>query len=91
MCKTPRSILRQFRDDQKVSLPHRFGKRALILQSIKLTMPQEEANRTDIWHKVFLVAQDEMKYLEYALPRDRSHKVLDLGTGTGIWAFSIVE
>lgn len=63
----------------------------LSCQGSHLTGPQEECNRIDIWHKVFLVAQDEMDYLQYALPKGQTHKVLDLGAGTGIWAFSVVE
>lgn len=44
----------------------------------------------DIFHKVFLVARDGLD-LDYALSPDQPSKVLDLGTGTGIWSIHVAE
>ncbi|KAF4125106.1 hypothetical protein GMORB2_3945 [Geosmithia morbida] len=50
----------------------------------------EELNRLDIFHKVFLVARDGLG-LDYALRKDRPVKILDVGTGTGIWSIHVSE
>ena len=44
----------------------------------------------DIFHKVFLVARDGLD-LDYALSREQPPKILDLGTGTGIWSIHVAE
>lgn len=52
---------------------------------------QEELNRLDIFHKVFLVARGDSLALDFASPPDRPMRILDLGTGTGIWSIHVTE
>ncbi|GJN79508.1 hypothetical protein PLIIFM63780_003024 [Purpureocillium lilacinum] len=51
---------------------------------------KEELNRLDILHKFFLVARDNALSVR-SLNIDRPIRVLDLGTGTGIWAINVCE
>ncbi|QPG96082.1 hypothetical protein C2857_003113 [Epichloe festucae Fl1] len=52
----------------------------------------EELNRMDIFHKFFLVARDEALFASPLDPnRDQPLRILDLGTGTGIWAINVAE
>ncbi|KAK1247196.1 hypothetical protein MKX07_002105 [Trichoderma sp. CBMAI-0711] len=51
---------------------------------------REELNRLDVFHKYFLVARDE-KVTSTPLRKDGQPKIMDLGTGTGIWAYNVVE
>lgn len=53
-----------------------------------------EKERLDIYHKLFLVARKEQLHQHQLLPRqycEGPRKILDLGTGTGIWAIDIAE
>jgi len=68
-----------------------------ILRNIKevvnliLTSLKKEQDRLDIYHKMFLVTrQDEL----HRAPITRNYsppRILDLGTGTGIWAIDMAE
>ncbi|RFU72149.1 methyl transferase [Trichoderma arundinaceum] len=51
---------------------------------------KEELNRLDIFHKFFLIARDD-RIFSFPLSKEGRPKILDLGTGTGIWAFNVVE
>lgn len=57
---------------------------------IMLTIPKEELNRLDIFHKFFLVAR-ENKLFSSPMGRTVRPKIMDLGTGTGIWAINVAE
>ncbi|KAK8150838.1 hypothetical protein G3M48_005933 [Beauveria asiatica] len=50
---------------------------------------KEETNRYDMFHKFFLLARRE-RVFTYAIHRPNP-RVLDLGTGTGIWAINVAE
>ncbi|PHH90737.1 hypothetical protein CDD83_2777 [Cordyceps sp. RAO-2017] len=50
----------------------------------------EELNRLDIFHKFFLVARKDA-VCSHSLNLGRTARVLDLGTGTGIWAINVAE
>ncbi|EFY87732.1 methyltransferase LaeA [Metarhizium acridum CQMa 102] len=50
----------------------------------------EETNRMDMFHQFFLVARHDALYLPN-LPVTRSLRIMDLGTGTGIWANHVAE
>ncbi|RDA88826.1 hypothetical protein CP532_5444 [Ophiocordyceps camponoti-leonardi (nom. inval.)] len=50
----------------------------------------EELNRLDIFHKFFLVAR-KSALCAHELNLGRPAKILDLGTGTGIWAINVAE
>ncbi len=52
---------------------------------------QQEKNRLDIFHKFFLVARQDQLHSAplHPLPPDEKHMILDLGTGTGIWAIDM--
>ena len=59
---------------------------------VELTVSsQQERNRLDISHKFFLVARKEALHSAplHPLPPGEKHYVLDLGTGTGIWAIDM--
>ncbi|KAG9252909.1 uncharacterized protein F5Z01DRAFT_659794 [Emericellopsis atlantica] len=48
----------------------------------------EESKRLDLFHKVFLVARGK----PYSVPIKRQQpRIMDLGTGTGIWAIDVAE
>ncbi|EHK25321.1 uncharacterized protein TRIVIDRAFT_31676 [Trichoderma virens Gv29-8] len=51
---------------------------------------KEELNRLDIFHKFFMVARED-RITETPLDKEGRPKIMDLGTGTGIWAFNLVE
>lgn len=57
---------------------------------LTLDLYQEELNRLDIFQKFFLVARGDMPCCLPADPEGRP-KILDLGTGTGIWAIHVAE
>ncbi|PTB55017.1 hypothetical protein M431DRAFT_85012 [Trichoderma harzianum CBS 226.95] len=51
---------------------------------------KEELNRLDIFHKFFMVARED-RISEAPLDKEGQPRIMDLGTGTGIWAFNLVE
>ncbi|KAL6789469.1 methyltransferase LAE1 [Trichoderma sp. SZMC 28013] len=55
-----------------------------------LPIDQEELERLDIFHEFFRIAR-RGRICSVDLRKEGHPKVLDLGTGTGIWAFSVVE
>ena len=53
---------------------------------------QTEMDRMDIYHKFFAVARQEALHSTPFIPNyDRGPRILDLGTGTGIWAIDMAE
>lgn len=51
---------------------------------------QEEMRRLDIFHKFFLLARGNCAF-SYPTPDSIPTSILDLGTGTGIWAIYVAE
>lgn len=52
---------------------------------------KKEQDRLDIYHKMFLIARREE---HHSAPITRNYtptRILDLGTGTGIWAIDMAE
>ncbi|KAI5780266.1 S-adenosyl-L-methionine-dependent methyltransferase [Peziza echinospora] len=49
---------------------------------------EEEQGRLDLYHHIFLLIQDGKLY---TAPLDRPQNVLDIGTGTGIWAIDFAD
>jgi len=45
----------------------------------------------DIYHKVFLVARREHLHKAPLIPNYDGPRILDIGTGTGIWAIDMAE
>ena len=45
----------------------------------------------DIYHKVFLVARREQLHKAPLIPNYDGPRILDIGTGTGIWAIDMAE
>ena len=52
--------------------------------------PQAEMDRMDIYHKLFLVARHEQLH-KAPLLQSPDIRILDVGTGTGIWAIDMAE
>jgi len=48
-------------------------------------------DRMDIYHKVFLVARHEQLHKAPLIPNYDGPRILDIGTGTGIWAIDMAE
>ncbi|OAA46917.1 Ribosomal RNA methyltransferase RrmJ/FtsJ [Metarhizium rileyi] len=77
---------------QQLRVFSRYGRYYGSWQSRKYLCPidQEETNRLDLFHKLFLVARHDALCVPN-LPETRPIRALDLGTGTGIWAFHVAE
>lgn len=52
---------------------------------------QQEQDRLDIYHKLFLVARHDQLHKAPLIPNYDGPRILDLGTGTGIWAIDMAE
>ena len=52
---------------------------------------QKEQDRLDIFHKIFLVARKDKLHRTPITPNYERTRILDLGTGTGIWAIGMAE
>lgn len=50
-----------------------------------------EKDRMDIFHKFFLVARREALHSARLMPNYDTLRILDLGTGTGIWAIDMAD
>ena len=48
-------------------------------------------DRMDIYHKIFLVARREELHKAPLIPNYDGPRILDIGTGTGIWAIDMAE
>ena len=67
---------------------------ALLLGSGTLAKSnvQAEMDRMDIFHKFFVVARQGQLYsIPFINSYERGPRILDLGTGTGIWAIDMGE
>ncbi|TQW01724.1 methyltransferase domain-containing protein [Cordyceps javanica] len=58
--------------------------------TISPSMLYKELNRLDMLNKFFFLARDKQAF-SYPLRRGGQTRVLDLGTGTGIWAIHVAE
>ena len=45
----------------------------------------------DIYHQLFLVARNDQLHRAPFIPNYDGPRILDLGTGTGIWAIDMAE
>ncbi|MCJ1253639.1 Secondary metabolism regulator lae1 [Lignoscripta atroalba] len=52
---------------------------------------EQEKDRMDIFHKLFLVARNESLHQAPLIPNYDGPRILDLGTGTGIWAIDMAD
>ena len=53
-----------------------------------LNLLQKEQNRLDLHHEIFLEMLEGKLHLA---PLENPHNILDLGTGTGIWAIDMAD
>ena len=68
----------------------RYGSTSRSWEPRLIGVIQAELDRLDILHKFFAVArQDELHSMPFTETDDRGPRVLDLGTGTGIWAIEM--
>ena len=56
-----------------------------------LAHEQQEKDRMDIFHKLYLVARKDQLHRAPLIPNWGPPRILDLGTGTGIWAIDMAE
>lgn len=64
--------------------------RTCIFTSYILTrLKQEELKRLDIFHKIFLVARQNKPFRAPIVRQ--TPRLMDLGTGTGIWGIKVAE
>ena len=49
---------------------------------------EKEQDRLDMSHHLILLLLDDKLHLT-ELPKDRAIRILDIGTGTGIWAMDV--
>ncbi|KAM3077933.1 Secondary metabolism regulator lae1 [Clarireedia jacksonii] len=56
-----------------------------------LPIDEDEKDRMDIFHKFFLVARDNQLHSVKFIPNYDGPRVLDLGTGTGIWGIDMAD
>ncbi|KID89805.1 LaeA protein [Metarhizium guizhouense ARSEF 977] len=70
----------------------RYGRYYASWRPEKYLFPidREEINRLDMIHKLFLVVQQDDLYLA-PLAENRPLRIMDLGTGSGIWAIHVAE
>lgn len=45
----------------------------------------------DIFHKFFMVSRDDRLYTFSPPPTAQAPRIMDLGTGTGIWPINVAE
>ncbi|KAJ9131981.1 Methyltransferase LaeA [Pleurostoma richardsiae] len=52
---------------------------------------EDERDRLDIFHKFFLIARKDRLFSAPIVPDRDGPRILDLGTGTGIWAVDVAD
>lgn len=52
---------------------------------------EKECEKIDIYHKIFLVLRKDELHRAPITPNYEPTRILDLGTGTGIWAIEMAE
>lgn len=52
---------------------------------------EKECDKIDIYHKIFLVLRKDELHTAPIQPNYEPTRILDLGTGTGIWAIEMAE
>lgn len=64
----------------------------LILQDGRYLFPNDEGemDRMDLQHHVWTLMLGGKLYLA-PIPKDKVHRALDIGTGTGIWAIDFAD
>ena len=60
----------------------------LILTAYNFPNDEKEQDRLDMSHHMCLLLLDDKLHLA-ELPEDRAIRILDIGTGTGIWAMDM--
>ncbi len=70
---------------------HRFPRSPVHAGSRISPVAQQEMDRMDIYHKLFLVARKDQLHRARLVSNLGPPRILDLGTGTGIWAIEMAE
>jgi methylase of polypeptide subunit release factors len=71
---------------KKISSPTCGALGLILIPAVK-----KEQDRLDIYHKMFLIARRDEHHRAPITRNYSPPRILDLGTGTGIWAIDIAE
>ena len=72
-------------------VPMRHQKVTALRDWLTASSRQQEKDRMDIFHKLFLVSRKGALHKVPLMPNHGPPRILDLGTGTGIWAIDMAE
>lgn len=75
----------------EVCRPFSFPRVGCSCAVLTRSVLQDEKDRMDIFHKLFLVARRDELHTAPFTPNYDGPRILDLGCGTGIWSIDMAE